>query len=102
MASKKTSKIGQELCQKKALIISQAAELGRRKFLEKLGWLLDYEKQLHIYAEILEVFALAKKQLNKQGLHQKSQSDWLNLTDNFSDSTWIQKAQHACQSILSY
>ena len=58
-----TKKIGQELCQKKSLIISQAAELGRRKFLEKLGWLLDYEKQLHVYAEILEVFALAKKQL---------------------------------------
>ncbi len=94
-----TEKFGQELCQKKALIISQAAELGRRKFLEKLGWLLDSEKQLHIYAEILEVFALAKKQLTKQGLHQKSQSDWLDLTNNFSDSTWIQKAQ---QKVTQY
>ncbi len=60
-----TEKFGRELCQKKALIISQAAELGRRKFLQKLGWLLDYEKQLHITAEILEVFALAKKQLTR-------------------------------------
>ena len=95
-----TKKIGQELCQKKSLIISQAAELGRRKFLEKLGWLLDYEKQLHVYAEILEVFALAKKQLTKQGLHQKSQSDWLDLTDNFSDSTWIQKTQQKVSQYL--
>ena len=60
-----TEKFGQQLCREKGLIISQAAELGRRKFLEKLGWLLDYEKQLHITAEILEVFALAKKQLTR-------------------------------------
>ncbi len=91
--------LSREKWKEKALIISQAAELGRRKFLEKLGWLLDSEKQLHIYAEILEVFALAKKQLIKQGLHQKSQSDWLDLTNNFSDSTWIQKAQ---QKVTQY
>ena len=47
-----------------------AAEVGRRKFLEKLGWLFTYEKELHIYAETLKVFALAKKQFLQQGLHQ--------------------------------
>ncbi len=94
-------KIGRKLYRKKGLIISQAAELGRRKFLEKLGWLLDYEKQLHIYAEILEIFALAKKQLNKQGLHQKSQQDWLNLTDNFCDSSLLQKTQQKVSQYLA-
>ena len=63
--------IGQEQCRKKGKIISQAAEVGRRKFLEKLGWLFTYEKELHIfYAETLKVFALAKKQFLQQGLHQ--------------------------------
>ena len=94
-------KIGRKLWKKKGLIISQAAELGRRKFLEKLGWLFNYEKQIHIYAEILEVFDLAKKQLNKQGLHQKSQADWLNLTDNFSDSPLLQKIQQKVSQYLA-
>ncbi|MDJ0578272.1 MAG: hypothetical protein QNJ65_24350 [Xenococcaceae cyanobacterium MO_234.B1] len=94
-----TEKFGRELCQKKVLIISQAAELGRRKFLEKLGWLLDYEKQLQIYAEILEVFAKAKKQLTQQGLHPLSQPDWLELTKEFSDSPWVQKTQ---QKVAQY
>ena len=67
-----TEKIGREPCEKKGKIISQAAEVGRRKFLEKLGWLLTYEKELHITAEILEVFDLAKKQFNQQGLDQES------------------------------
>ena len=92
-------KIGQNLWQQKGNLIAQAAELGRRKFLEKLGWLFDYEKELHIYAEILEVFDLAKKQFIQQGLHQKSQQDWLKLTEKFSDSSWIQSTKHACQSI---
>ncbi len=42
--------IGQEQWQKKGRIISQAAELGRRRFLEKLGWLLTYEKELHCFS----------------------------------------------------
>ncbi len=94
-------KIGQNLWQQKGNLISQSAALGRRKFLEKLGWLFDYEKELHITAEILEVFDLAKKQLNKQGLHQQSQSDWLNLTDNFSDSFWIQSTKQKVSQYLA-
>ena len=39
-----TKKLGQKLWEEKGKLISQAAELGRRKFLEKLGWLLNYEK----------------------------------------------------------
>ena len=96
-----TKKLGQKLWKQKGKLISQAAELGRRKFLEKLGWLLDYKKELDIYAEILEVFALAKKQLNKQGLHPLSQPDWLKLTENFSDSAWIQSTQQKVSEYLA-
>ena len=96
-----TDKIGLKICQEKYLIISQAAEVGRRKFLEKLGWLLTYEKELHVTAEILEVFQVAKKQLNKQGLHQQSPQEWLNLTANFSDSPWIQSTQQKVSQYLA-
>ena len=96
-----TEKIGRKLCQQKGKLIAQAAELGRRKFFEKFGWLLNYEKELHIYAEILEVFALAKKQLNKQGLHQKSQAEWLNLTAQIFHSPLHQKTQQKVSQYLA-
>ena len=48
-------------------------------------------------AEILKVFALAKKQFIQQGIHQDSQQDWLKATEDFPRSPWVQKAQHACQ-----
>ena len=58
------------------------------------------KKNFIALAEILEVFANAKKQLSKQGIHPLSQSDWLELTDNFSDSIWIQKAQQKVSQYL--
>ena len=94
-------KIGRELYQQKGKLISQAAAQGRRKFLAKLGWLLNYEQELHLYADILEVFALAKKQLLQQGLHQKSQSDWLKLTEQLADSPGIQLTQQKVSQYLA-
>ncbi len=94
-------KIGRELYQQKGKLISQAADQGRRKFLAKLGWLLNYEQELHLYADILEVFALAKKQLLQQGLHQKSQSDWLKLTEQLADSPGIQLTQQKVSQYLA-
>ncbi|MDJ0679852.1 MAG: hypothetical protein QNJ18_08330 [Xenococcaceae cyanobacterium MO_167.B52] len=97
-----TKKLGRKLWQQKGELISQAAELGRRKFWEKLGWLLNYEKELHIYAEILEVFTLGKKQLIQQGIHPLSQQDWLKLSEKFSDSAWIQSTQQKVILILDF
>ncbi len=88
-----TDEFGRKLWKEKSQIISQAAEVGRRKFLAQLGWLLNYEKPLDIYAKILEIFAVAKKQLNQQGLHPLSQLDWLRLTKEFSDFPWIQSTK---------
>ena len=95
------NQLGRELSQEKGRIISRAADLGRRKFLEKLGWLFNYEQELAIYAEILEVFALAKKQLIQQGLHQKSQQEWENLALKFEASLWGQKAQQKVSEYLA-
>ena len=96
-----TDRIDRKICRKKHRIISQSAEVGRRKFLEKLGWLFAYEKELHVTAEILEVFHLAKKQLNKQGLHQQSPQEWLNLTANFSDAPWIDSTKQKVTQYLA-
>ncbi len=54
-------------------------------------------------AEILEVFQLAKKQLNQEGLHQKSQLDWLELTKNekLSELPSVQSSQQKVSEYLS-
>ncbi len=97
-----TDEFGRKLWKEKSQIISQAAEVGRRKFLAQLGWLLNYEKPLDIYAKILEIFAVAKKQLNQQGLHPLSQLDWLRLTKEFSDFPWIQSTKQKVSHYARY
>ena len=59
------------------------------------------KKNFIALAEILKVFDLAKKQFHKQGLHQKSQQDWLELTKEFSDSPWIQSSQEKVTQYLA-
>ena len=52
-------------------------------------------------AEILKVFDLAKKQFIQQGILQNSQQDWLKVTEDFSRSPWIQKAQQKVSEYLA-
>ena len=96
-----TEQIGSELYQKKGQIICRLAQVGRRRFLDKLGWLLNYEQELQITSEILEVFALAKNLIIQQGLHQNSPSDWLNLIAKFSSKPWIKKPQQKVTEYLA-
>ncbi len=49
--------------------------------------------QLEASLQEKELFAVAKKQLNQQGLHPLSQLDWLRLTKEFSDLPWIQSTK---------
>lgn len=57
--------------------ICQAASLGRRKFYEKLGWLLSHRTDIQTYSEMLALIGSAQTQIKNQGLHQKSLSNYL-------------------------
>jgi hypothetical protein len=57
--------------------ICQAASLGRRKFYEKLGWLLSHKMDIQTYSEMLALISLAQTQIKNQGLHDRSLSEWL-------------------------
>jgi hypothetical protein len=57
--------------------ICQAASLGRRKFYEKLGWLLNHRTDIQTYSEMLALIGSAQTQIKNQGLHHKSLSEWL-------------------------
>ena len=49
-------------------LLCQGADLGRRKFLDKLGWLADYQDDLNTYAQMLELVHTCEKQLKCHGL----------------------------------
>jgi hypothetical protein len=54
------------------LTICQAADLGRRRFEEKFGWLLERQAELHQYDELLSLVQRANQQLKQQGLNRQS------------------------------
>lgn len=53
-------------------MICQAADLGRRQFQEKLGWLLDRQPELQEYDALVSLVQRANKQLKQQGLNHQS------------------------------
>lgn len=59
--------------------ICQAANLGRRKFYEKLGWLSSYHTEIQTYSDLLASINSIQTQIKNQGLHRQSYSQWLEL-----------------------
>jgi len=71
--------------------ISSNFETGKNKFLNRLGWVLDYQAEISLYEESLSVFRAAKKFLHQNGLHQNSSQLWLELSKSFPDSPLIKE-----------
>ncbi len=59
------------LAQKEA-IICQAADVGRRRFQEKLGWLTQYKEDVTTYAQMIEIVHRVEKQVKQEGLQRAS------------------------------
>ena len=69
--------LGKELCVVHEEIICQYADLGRRSFYNKFGWLFNYEQDIDTYTEIFTQIHSVQKQLKTQGLHSESLEEWL-------------------------
>lgn len=55
-----------------AALIRQAACLGRRGFYQKLGWLRDYQADLDLYTQIIDLTHQLERQLKQHGLNHHS------------------------------
>jgi hypothetical protein len=62
----------QKINSKKLEAIIQFAGLGRRRFLEKLGWLKEYKYSLIEWGKMLEITRIIETKLKKNGLHKQS------------------------------
>lgn len=67
---------GEMMSKEEKEIILQAADKGKRRFEEKLGWLKDYQDSLPLWTKILAMTRSIESQIKQQGLSQTSLSQW--------------------------
>ena len=60
--------------------VLESADLGRRYFLEKLGWLQDYRTTLEPYTQMLTLVRTLQHQLKQRGLTEHSLTDFIKHT----------------------
>ena len=63
-----------------APLVLQQADLGRRYFEQKLGWLQDYRTALEPYTQMLALVRTLQQQLKQQGLTECSKTDFIEQT----------------------
>ena len=63
-----------------APVALQKADLGRRYFEQKLGWLKDYQIALTPYHQMLALVRTLQQQLKQQGLTDRSKTDFIEQT----------------------
>jgi hypothetical protein len=83
-------------------LIDSIPSFGKKKFLSHFHPLLHYRPELNTYRGVLSVYSSAKQLLTQNGLHHKSVSDWLELSQQFADSPQIQSSiQQVTQYLTS-
>lgn len=80
-------------------LICQAADLGRRQFESKLGWLRHRQTEVHQYQQLLSLVKCVHKQLKHQGLKQDSQESFTQTTQALSLS---EQGQGFREQIVEY
>jgi len=53
-------------------MITRLNDMGRKRFMEKLGWLNNFEEEIKVWFEIVQLILLAEKQVKSEGLSQQS------------------------------
>jgi hypothetical protein len=79
--------------------LCHAADLGRRSFEEKLGWLSAYRSTLPTYAQLSTLVNTLAQQLKQQGLSRSSPDLFVEQTASFSLSPRLQRFRNL---ILAY
>ncbi len=91
--------IGNEAMERITPIIYLAAEQGRRKFFEKLGWVVAYKEELIIYAQMIDLTTLVQEQVKQEGLNQAS---YQKFEKNIADISLSPRACRLAKAISTY
>ena len=82
---------GDELC--------QAADSGKRRFAEKLGWVGNYREEIALYGQFMELVESAEKQVKDQGLNRQSKAFFEATTQ---DTILLPRAQQFKAKVIDY
>jgi len=52
--------------------VLETANIGKKRFMDKLGWVIEYEDDIKMYSQIVELTTTVEKQIKHEGLSQKS------------------------------
>jgi hypothetical protein len=91
--------LGPELFAQKGKTICQAADVGRRKFQEKLGWLNEYQAEIMLYAQLVEIVHTVEKQVKQDGLNQASKATF---EKKMKETALLPRAQQFREQVLTY
>jgi hypothetical protein len=80
-------------------IICQAAHLGRSQFIERLGWLDDYQQELQFYTQIVEIAHQAETLVKNFGLTKDSKKQF---EQNFNSLELLPQSQDFKQKVIDY
>jgi hypothetical protein len=80
-------------------IICQAADLGRNQFIDKLGWLEDYQQELRSYIQMVEIAHQVEAQLKNLGLTKDSKKQF---EQNFKSLELLPQSQYFKQKVIDY
>lgn len=65
-------RIGRESYDRIKTEICEVADVGRRRFDEKLGWVMEFSEDIESHAQVVEISHTVQEQVKTQGLHQGS------------------------------
>ena len=91
--------IGNRVVQKRGATICQAASLGRRKFINHLGWLFEIRQELITYTQMVDLAILVEAQVKNFGLTTESKKLFETSTKHMKLSS---KSQDFKQKVIDY
>ncbi len=91
--------LGDEISEQQGEFICNAADEGRRRFDEKLGWLADYREEINLYSQFIDIVHAAEKQVKHQGLNRESETLF---KERMQDRILLPRAQHIKKQVMDY
>lgn len=91
--------LGTDIVARHRAVLCQAADRGRRRFDQALGWLDDFRTEIAEYAEWVELVNLTQQILKTQGLNTHSPQ---HVAQAIAQRHWSARAQRFTQGIYDY
>ncbi len=93
------AQIGQETYDRIETEICEVADVGQRRFDEKLGWVMQFEEDIESYAQIVEISHTVQEQVKTQGLHRGSASVF---EQHAKEMDLLPRPQHVKEQVDNY